>query len=60
MDHVIEVLAAAEQGDVSAMSSFLEQGRDDVCDDEGTSPLMYAAANGKDSVLRVLLQVSPV
>ena len=41
-----------------AMNSFLEQGRGGVCDDEGASPLLYAAANGKDSVLRILLQVS--
>lgn len=35
MDHVMKVLSAAEQGDVPAMNSFLEQGLGGVCDEEG-------------------------
>ena len=59
-DHVMAILSAAEQGDVSTVCSFLKEGQGDVSDAEGTSPLMSAAANGRDSVLRVLLQVSLV
>lgn len=56
MDHVKAVLSAAEQGNQQAMCSFLEKGTADVCDEEGSTPLMYAAANGREAIIRLLLQ----
>eukprot|EP00731_Ephydatia_muelleri_P026241 Em0018g341a len=56
MDHVKAVLSAAEQGNQQAISSFLEDGTADVYDEEGSTPLMYAAANGKETVIRLLLR----
>ena len=56
MDHVKAVLSAAEQGNQQAIRAFLKDGTADVCDDEGSTPLMYAAANGREMIIRQLLQ----
>ena len=52
------VLTAAEQGNDHAIRAFLEEGKADVCDEEGFTPLMCASANGQDSTIRILLQRS--
>lgn len=57
MDPVQTVLAVAEQGNEQAMAVFLEQGKANVCDEEGFTPLMTAAASGKENTVRMLLQV---
>ena len=56
---VITILAAAEQGHKQRLSTLLRDnpGMAEVCDEEGSTPLMYAAANGRENVLYLLVQV---
>ena len=52
------LLSAAEYGNDEAIRSIIDGGRvPDVSDEEGSTPLMYAAANGRESLVRLLLQV---
>lgn len=55
MDHMHAVLSAAERGDKKAMESYISEGKVNVSDEEGSTPLMYAAANGKEEIIRMLL-----
>lgn len=57
MDHIQKVLSAASIGDEDMMKSYI--GSDDIricLDEEGSTPLMYAAANGHEKIVRILLQ----
>ena len=58
---VITVLAAAEQGHRQRLGSLLKENpaMAEACDEEGSTPLMYAAANGRENVLYLLVQVRP-
>ena len=56
MDHVREVITAAESGDHDMIKIYISSGRIDCIDEEGSTPLMYAAANGHEKVTRLLLQ----
>ena len=51
------VLSLAERGEEKALSELLLAGRTDVVDEEGSTPLMYAAANGRESVVLKLASV---
>lgn len=53
--HLHAVLSAAERGDKKAIESYISEGKANVCDEEGSTPLMYAAANGKEEIIRMLL-----
>ena len=60
MDPVVHtLLSASEQGHKQRIAALLAESPDraEVCDDEGSTPLMYAAANGRENVLQLLLQV---
>ena len=60
MDPVVHtLLSASEQGHKQRIAALLAENPDrtEVCDDEGSTPLMYAAANGRENVLQLLLQV---
>ena len=50
------VLLAAEQGDRKSMAVFITSGQVNVIDEEGCTPLMVAAANGRDEIIRQLLE----
>jgi len=54
---VRRVLQAAERGDKKVLQKFLsEQERNvGVVDEDGNTPLMVAAASGREEVLRLLL-----
>ena len=52
------VLSLAERGEEKALSELLVAGRrTDVVDEEGSTPLMYAAANGREGVVLKLASV---
>ena len=59
MDHRRQVFLAAEHGNVKSLT-VLEQDHGveslKIYDDEGFTPLSYAAANGHENVIRYLLQ----
>ena len=58
MEHVQEVLSVVESGSEQALRGVLrEGGRVDVCDEEGSSSLLYAAAHGWEDIVRMLLKV---
>lgn len=50
------VLLAAEQGDRKSMQAFITDRQVDVVNEEGCTPLMVAAANGRDEIIRLLLE----
>ena len=52
-----EVLSAAVHGDVEKLRLLAEEDPNciDLFNEEGCSPLMYAAANGRESAIRYLL-----
>ena len=52
-----QVLLAAEQGDRKSMAAFIMERQVNVVDEEGCTPLMVAAANGRDEIIRLLLEV---
>lgn len=58
----MKALRAAEEGDKKALQEVIMEGKVgvvDVVDEDGNTPLMYAATNGREEVLRLLLdQVS--
>ena len=49
------VLLAAQRGDKKAVQVIVAEGRADVADEDGNTPLMYAAASGREEVMRLLL-----
>lgn len=49
------VLLAAEQGDRKSMTHYIASKQVNVVDEEGCTPLMIAAANGRDEIIRLLL-----
>lgn len=60
MDPLVQtVLSASEQGHKQRLASLLQEnpGLAESCDEEGSTPLMYAAANGRENVLHLLIQV---
>lgn len=62
MDPIVQsVLSASEQGHKQRLSALLQEnpGLAESCDEEGSTPLMYAAANGRENVLHQLIQVRP-
>ena len=50
-----DVLSAAEQGHRKNIESYISRGVVNVLDEEGSTPLMYAAANGREEIIRLLL-----
>ena len=50
------VLLAAEQGDRKSMQAFITDRQVNVVNEEGCTPLMVAAANGRDEIIRLLLE----
>lgn len=52
---VRQVLAAVQQGDKKTLQEVIAKGKVGVVDEEETTPLMYAAASGREEVLRILL-----
>ena len=62
MDPLVHtVLSAAEQGHKQRLATLLRENPEmaEACDEEGSPPLMYAAANGRENVLYLLVQVNP-
>ncbi|XP_013379306.1 ankyrin repeat and SAM domain-containing protein 6 [Lingula anatina] len=58
MDQIRQMLALCEQGDMASVVMLLDQGPGvevDSADDEGTTPLAMAAANGHEQLVKVLL-----
>ena len=51
------ILLAAEQGDRKSMAVFITNKQVNVADEEGSTPLLVAAANGRDEIIRLLLEV---
>ncbi|XP_064398567.1 ankyrin repeat and SAM domain-containing protein 6-like [Halichondria panicea] len=49
------ILSAAEQGLKSELQSYISRGVVSVVDEEGSTPLIYAAANGREEIVRLLL-----
>ena len=56
---VATVLTAAEQGHKQRLATLLRENpaMAEACDEEGSTPIMYAAANGRENVLYLLVQV---
>lgn len=47
-----------EQGSEHALREVIRKGgRVDVSDEEGSSSLLYAAAHGREDIVRILLEV---
>ena len=53
-----EILTAAAEGDDDRLKSLSEEDPSllDLVNEEGASPLMYAATNGRESTVRFLLR----
>ena len=51
------ILLAAEQGDRKSMQAFITERQVNVVNEEGSTPLMVAAANGRDEIIRLLLEL---
>ena len=50
------ILAAAQQGDKMVLQDAIAKKNVGVVDEEATTPLMYAAASGREEILRLLLE----
>ena len=50
-----QVLAAAQLGEKKFIQEVIAKGKVGVVDEDETTPLMYAAASGREEVLRMLL-----
>ncbi len=50
------MLLAAQRGDKKAVQAIIAEGRVDEIDEDGNTPLMYAAASGREEVIRLLLE----
>ena len=60
MDPVVHtLLSASEQGHKQKVGTLLAENAEwaEACDEEGSTLLMYAAANGRENVVQLLLQV---
>ena len=60
MDPLVHtVLSSSEHGHKQRLAALLQENpaMAEACDEEGSTPLMYAAANGRENVLHLLLQV---
>lgn len=58
MNSQLEVLSVVEQGSEHALREVIRKGgRVDVSDEEGSSSLLYAAAHGREDIVRILLEV---
>jgi len=58
MNSQLEVLSVVEQGSEHALREVIRKGvRVDVNDEEGSSSLLYAAAHGREDIVRILLEV---
>lgn len=55
LSEVKTITLAADQGDTRTLQQFIAEGRVGVVDDDGNTPLMRAAASGREEVLRMLL-----
>ena len=53
--YVRKILRAAEEGDKRTLQEAIRKGEVGVADEEGSTPLMCAAASGREEVLRMLL-----
>lgn len=51
-----EILQAAERGDKKTLQKVVAEGCVGVVDENGNTPLMAAAASGREEVLRLLLE----
>ena len=49
------ILSAAEQGHKKALKDYISRRVVNVVDEEGSTPLIYAAANGREDIVRLLL-----
>ncbi len=49
------VLSAVEQGHKADLRGYISRGVVGVVDEEGSTPLMYAAANSREEIVRILL-----
>ena len=47
--------AAADGGTSGVLKQVIDEGKVGVVDDDGSTPLMYAAASGREEVMRKLL-----
>ena len=50
------VLSAAKQGDRKSIQGYITERQINVVNEEGCTPLMVAAANGRDEIIRLLLE----
>ena len=56
MDHAVrKVLQASQQGDKKTLKEVIAEGKVGVVDEEWNTPLMCAAASGREEVLRMIL-----
>lgn len=49
------ILQAAERGDKKTLQGYIAEGKVGVVDEDGNTPLMAAAASGREEILRMLL-----
>lgn len=49
------ILQTAEGGDKKALQQVIAEGKVCVVDEDGNTPLMYAATSGREEILRMLL-----
>lgn len=52
---VKDILSDAEQGHRKNIEAYISRGVVNVLDEEGSTTLMYAAANGREEIVRLLL-----
>jgi ankyrin repeat protein len=50
------ILSAAKQGDRKSVQGYITDRQVNIVDEEGCTPLMVAAANGRDEIIRLLLE----
>lgn len=55
LSEVTAIIQAAERGDKKTLQGFIAEGKVGVVDEDGNTPLMYAAGSGREEVLRMLL-----
>ena len=49
------ILQAAEAGDKKTLQGYIAEGKVGVVDEDGNTPLMFAAASGREEIMRMLL-----
>lgn len=55
MTEVKTILQAAERGDRKTLQGVIAEHKVGVVDEDGNTALMYAAASGREDILRLLL-----